>query len=80
MLVLRKAWERERLRRENRHLKEDLRALDEEGAFAGMVGVSAAMREVFRLAAKVASFESTVLITGESGTGKELVARGIHRL
>lgn len=80
LLVLRKAWERERLRRENRRLKEDLRALDEEGAFAGMVGVSAAMREVFRLAAKVASFESTVLITGESGTGKELVARGIHRL
>ena len=80
LLVLRKAQERERLRRENRRLKEELQALDTEGAFTGMIGVSAAMRGVFQLAAKVARFDATVLITGESGTGKELVARGIHRL
>ena len=80
LLVLRKAQERERLRRENQRLKEELQALDSETAFAGMIGISSAMREVFRLAAKVAKFDATVLVTGESGTGKELIARGIHRL
>lgn len=80
LLVLRKAQERERLRRENQRLKDDLRALDREGAFAGMVETSAAMRAVFSSAARLAKLDSTVLICGESGTGKELIARGIHRL
>lgn len=80
LLVLRKAQERERLRQENRRLREKLQALDSDSAFAGMVGVSGAMRAVFQMAARVARFEATVLITGESGTGKELVARGIHSL
>src|SRR5262249_47027103 len=37
-----------------------------------------AVREVLDQAARVASEETTVLLTGESGTGKELVARAIH--
>jgi two-component system response regulator AtoC len=36
------------------------------------------MHAVFEMAAKVAQYNTTVLIYGESGTGKELVARGIH--
>ena len=48
--------------------------------FHGMVGRSAAMRRVLRIAAKVASTDSTALITGETGTGKELVAKVIRRL
>lgn len=36
------------------------------------------MQEVYRLIAKCAPTNSTVLLTGESGTGKELVARAIH--
>ncbi len=38
------------------------------------------IREVQRMVEKVASTESTVLITGESGTGKGVFARRIHRM
>ncbi|MBV5317006.1 MAG: sigma-54-dependent Fis family transcriptional regulator [Desulfobulbaceae bacterium] len=79
LLVLRKAEERERLRRENVQLKEQLDAIDGQRSFGGMVGKSKAMQEVFQLAEKVAKYNTTILITGESGTGKELVARGIHQ-
>jgi DNA-binding NtrC family response regulator len=48
------------------------------GAPAGLVGRSAAMREVFAAIAAVAPTDTTVLITGETGTGKELVARATH--
>jgi transcriptional regulator with PAS, ATPase and Fis domain len=45
-----------------------------------LVGNSPKMRAVKALINKVASSNSTVLITGESGTGKELAARAIHGL
>jgi Nif-specific regulatory protein len=44
-----------------------------------MIGDSQRMQEVYRLIAKVAPADSTVLILGESGTGKELAARAIHQ-
>jgi transcriptional regulator with GAF, ATPase, and Fis domain len=37
------------------------------------------LQEVFRILAKVAPADSTVLVTGESGTGKELLVRALHR-
>ena len=43
-----------------------------------IVGKSPAMVGVYRLIARVAATDSTVLITGESGTGKELIARALH--
>jgi len=46
----------------------------------GIVGRSAAMRDVFDQIRIVAPTDSTVLICGETGTGKELVARAVHRL
>lgn len=52
----------------------------EENRFAGMVGRSAGMREVFESVRRVAPQDTTVLVTGETGTGKELVARALHGL
>jgi len=77
-LALKKAEERESLRRENRLLKQRLQKLAEPHAFGDMVAQSRAMQTVFKLAGKVARFDTTVIIHGESGTGKELIARGIH--
>ena len=78
LLTLKKAEERESLKRENRWLKERIRRIQENYSFGKMVGRSPAIQGVFRLAEKVALYDTTVLITGESGTGKELIARGIH--
>jgi two-component system response regulator AtoC len=76
ILTLRKAEEREQLRREVARLR---KVVGEVQGFEGVVGESAAMREVMDLAARVAPFPSTVLLTGESGSGKEAVARAVHR-
>jgi two-component system, NtrC family, response regulator AtoC len=76
-MTLRKAEERERLRREVEQLRSSLGA-NAAGDFA--VSESRAMRDLLDLAARVARHNTTVLITGESGTGKEVLARTIHRL
>ncbi|MGH7521177.1 MAG: sigma-54-dependent transcriptional regulator, partial [Gemmatimonadales bacterium] len=76
VLTLRKAEERERLRRTVASLKAQL----EEGPGArGIVAHSRAMRDALELVGRVAERDTTVLITGESGTGKEVIARAIHR-
>jgi formate hydrogenlyase transcriptional activator len=49
-----------------------------EPGFEGIVGQSAALREVLQLVEMVASTDATVLLMGETGTGKELIARAIH--
>ena len=46
----------------------------------GIIGRSAAMRDVVDQIRMVAPTDSTVLVCGETGTGKELVARTVHRL
>ena len=75
LLVVRKAIEREGLRREVAQLHDELVALR---APSGIVGRSPLISQALALADKVARHPSTVLITGESGTGKELIARHIH--
>jgi two-component system response regulator AtoC len=76
VLTLRKAEERERLRREVAGLRAQLAAGPVE---RGLVVESRAMRDALDLVARVAEHNTTVLITGESGTGKEVIARAIHR-
>ena len=66
----------ERLEQENVALREEI---DKTSMFEEIVGGSPALTAVLSQVSKVASTDSTVLITGETGTGKELVARAIHR-
>ncbi len=77
ILVLRKAEERERLKRENLNLRSDLEKI-RYGGLGKMVGHSERMKEIFKTIRKIAEYKTTVLIQGESGTGKELVAQAIH--
>lgn len=74
-LVVRRALEHTKLVRENRSLRGQLR---ERYRFDNLVGSSGGMVEVYKLIARVAETDSTILIQGESGTGKELIARAIH--
>jgi DNA-binding NtrC family response regulator len=55
------------------------RRLENLRKFGGLIGNSARMQAVYRLALGVAPTSSTVLLLGESGTGKELTARAIHQ-
>ncbi|NJD34383.1 MAG: sigma-54-dependent Fis family transcriptional regulator [Betaproteobacteria bacterium] len=73
--VVERALERQRLLEQNRSLKSEVEA---KYRFENIIGSSPAMQAVFRLIAKCAPTNSTVLITGESGTGKEMIARAIH--
>jgi two-component system response regulator AtoC len=77
-MTLKKAEERERLKQENRLLRERILHIEENYRFRNMIGKSSTMKEVFKLVEKVAQYNTTVLISGESGTGKELIAKGIH--
>ncbi len=75
ILTLKKAEERERLRRENLFLKKEVQ---KEYSFENIISKNERMRQIFDTIRKVAKYKSTILITGESGTGKELVAKAIH--
>jgi two-component system response regulator AtoC len=76
VLALRKAEERELLRRENTVLR---REVQRENRFEEILAKSESMQGIFRTIQKIAEYKTTVLITGESGVGKELVARALHK-
>ncbi|MFO7767507.1 MAG: sigma-54 dependent transcriptional regulator [bacterium] len=73
VMMVERITEHQRLRAENRQLKEDLSS----GA-GEIIGTSPGITKVMELVRRVAGQATTVLIQGESGTGKELVARTIH--
>jgi DNA-binding NtrC family response regulator len=72
-LVVRKALERENLKRELAVLTEEV-----DRRHQLVVGSSASMNEAVETAKRAAVSKSTVLLLGESGTGKEIFARSIH--
>ena len=76
LLTVRKAEEREHLRREVGRLRNEVRA---DRKFGELVARSPRMVEALEVASKAAPHDSPVLLSGASGTGKELVARLIHR-
>jgi two-component system, NtrC family, response regulator AtoC len=76
VLTLRKAEERELLRRENHALRQQIQ---KEHRFDEILAKSPSMLSIFRTIGKIADYKTTVLISGESGVGKELVARALHQ-
>lgn len=75
LLTLKKAEEREKLKRENMRLRDEV---EREHDYKNIFTTDGKMLDMLELVKKVADYNTTVLITGESGTGKELVARAIH--
>jgi two-component system response regulator PilR (NtrC family) len=75
-LVVKNAFERQRMQRDILILREQLKIPDLEN----IVGESRVMYELFSLIPKVAQSSANVFIVGESGSGKELVAKAIHNL
>ncbi|MFQ5848718.1 MAG: sigma-54-dependent transcriptional regulator [Candidatus Methylomirabilales bacterium] len=75
-LLIRKAYEKQQILRENLYLKT---RLAHEDAFPEIVTASPKIRRILDMLVRIAPTDSTVLITGESGTGKELVAKAIHQ-
>jgi DNA-binding NtrC family response regulator len=76
-VLVRRAWEKRQLARENVLLQKRLSRID---GVPEILTHYAPMQAVLALVERVAKSDSTVLISGESGTGKELVARALHRL
>jgi two-component system response regulator AtoC len=76
-MTIRKAEERETLRRE----VETLRSTVGAGTVNDLVVCeSRVMRDLVDMASRVARHGTPVLLTGETGTGKEVFARAIHRM
>jgi DNA-binding NtrC family response regulator len=58
---------------------ENLRGkLSSRSSFAGIIGGSKAMQNVYEMIESVAESDASILILGESGTGKELIANAVH--
>jgi two-component system nitrogen regulation response regulator NtrX len=72
MVVIRRAMETSRLRRENIELKRT------DAVPTEMLGESAAFRTLISQLEKVTKSNGRVMLTGESGSGKETAARYIH--
>ena len=75
VLALKKAEERERLKKENLRLQDQI---EKKYSFENIISKSDKMHAIFQIIKKVADYDTTVLISGESGVGKELIAQAVH--
>lgn len=73
-LVINKAYEKNRLHRENINLRIEISKLDNHK----VIGRSSGITKVLETARRWGGTDEHVLIYGESGTGKELIARAVH--
>jgi len=73
--AVRRMLEGQRLARDNQRYRRELRERNDADR---LVGHSPEIVAIYKLIARVAALDTTVLIQGETGTGKELVARAIH--
>jgi len=74
-MLVEKAFGRKALREGSVNLESET---DSSYRFENIIGSSPPMQNMFRMIARCAPTNSTVMIRGESGTGKELIARAIH--
>ena len=74
-LVIEKSISRKQLIKENHTLKKQLRG---DNSFDNFIGTSEVVVQLKKIATRIATSDSTVLIRGESGTGKDLIAKAIH--
>ena len=72
-----KALEKQRLRSENRQLRQQLQ---QQRGVEALIGDSAPMQAVKQLIRQIAPADVNVLIQGESGSGKEIAADALHHL
>lgn len=72
LVVIRRAMETSRLRRENQNLRRP------EASQAKMVGTSAGFRGLIGQLDKVTKSNGRVMLTGPAGSGKEMAARYVH--
>ncbi len=72
------AHEKQKLKIDNQRLRAQIERTSQN--MPEIVAESPQMKEVLRLVQRVATSDTSVLVTGESGTGKELIAQALHRL
>ncbi len=76
-LIINKAYSWIGMKKENIHLKEQIKQM---GSPAGFISLSPKMKEIYELVERVSATDATILLHGESGTGKSMIARMIHNL
>jgi DNA-binding NtrC family response regulator len=77
IILIEKAYEWLKVKRENIQLKQQLKKIEGRN---GLIGNSQQMQEIFELIKRVAPTNANILIQGESGTGKSKIAKTIHDL